>query len=513
MVDRRLIGWGEREGVDATIESLSGTIALAEDLHLETARIAAGAGAGVVRQLWRGRFVEAAGRSRSRSDSGSSERRVAGVEIFEGSETEAHSSFEEIGARRSPSARCRRSRMVNARDWDGSALLRRGLRSGRSARARWSRSAALRRSWRLPLVGRRSLPDLELRFEVLAGDDGHVAIRAGGDGHRPPSGRRPTEYVVTLVRRFATAGSRGASCSTSTTRPRRWRASRSCAEAPRELVRDYVDALNSRDWDRPAGVFAPELAGRPAPRRLGGDRRARRVHRVPERHARAGPDLHVDAELIAPRAARGRRPLINRGHLAEGGGEFEIACSTWRSRRTGKSRTMSCSRARHRGRARALRGDRRADRARARVRASAAPCNARDWDGLVDCYTDGPRDGGPPRARLGAAAAEARGDRRDVPLLGELVPDLEVRFEALAGDDEHLAVRYGGHGHAAEGGGAMEYVTTMAEGFATGANADEMFEPTARPPRWPASRSCAASKPAPDRPATRASSSTSTRPP
>ena len=40
----------------------------------------------------------------------------------------------------------------------------------------------------------------------------------------------------------------------------------------------------------------------------------------------------------------------------------------------------------------------------------------------------------------------------------ELVPDLDFRFEALAGDEQNIAVRIGGYGHAAEGGGAMEYV-------------------------------------------------------
>ena len=42
-------------------------------------------------------------------------------------------------------------------------------------------------------------------------------------------------------------------------------------------------------------------------------------------------------------------------------------------------------------------------------------------------------------------------------LVGRAVPDIELRFETLAGDEEHIAVPIGGYGHAADGGGAMEY--------------------------------------------------------
>ena len=35
----------------------------------------------------------------------------------------------------------------------------------------------------------------------------------------------------------------------------------------------------------------------------------------------------------------------------------------------------------------------------------------------------------------------------------EAVPDIELRFESLAGDDERIAVCIGGYGHAADGGG------------------------------------------------------------
>ena len=42
----------------------------------------------------------------------------------------------------------------------------------------------------------------------------------------------------------------------------------------------------------------------------------------------------------------------------------------------------------------------------------------------------------------------------------ETVPDLEDRVEVLASDDQHCAVRVDGYGHAADGGGALEYFLT-----------------------------------------------------
>ena len=72
----------------------------------------------------------------------------------------------------------------------------------------------------------------------------------------------------------------------------------------------------------------------------------------------------------------------------------------------------------------------------------------------------------------------------------DIAPDAEVRFETLAGDGEHIAVRFGGYGHAADGGGAMEYVVigpvTVRDGRELRA---ELFDPEDEAPRWPASKS------------------------
>ena len=84
--------------------------------------------------------------------------------------------------------------------------------------------------------------------------------------------------------------------------------------------------------------------------------------------------------------------------------------------------------------------------------------NARDWDALGDCYAEDFELIDHRALGLGAAArarTRSAGCYRSGP---SVAPDVEIRFEALAGDDEHIALRFGGYGHAAEGGGAMEYV-------------------------------------------------------
>ncbi len=59
----------------------------------------------------------------------------------------------------------------------------------------------------------------------------------------------------------------------------------------------------------------------------------------------------------------------------------------------------------------------------------------------------------------------------------EIVPDGQLRFTVLAGDDTHAVVRYVGWGHAAEGGGEMEYATIQALSFGDGRfSRGEIFE-------------------------------------
>ena len=468
MVDRRLIGWGEREGVDAIIESLSGTIALAEDLHLEAARIAAGAGAGVVRQLWRGHFVEGGGPFEVEMLTVGLVRDgvYAGVEIFEGSEMEAAlARFEEIGARTEPERLVARwSRLVNARDWDGirdyfaedfevvdrRALAWEPLRGPEAL-------VELYRTWRRSCLTWRCASRSSWGTSASRDPRGRLRERGRRCGRRPDGGpchpgfdgsRRPVR-----AGRAVRSGRRGG----------RAGALRELRRGPRELVRDYVDALNSLDWDRLAGVFAPEL--RLVDRRLVGwgelDGRDAFID-VLRGTLALGPDLHVDAELIAlgRRAVVGR--YINRGHFAEGGGEFEIALLALAVAEDGHVTYFelfeSTDTASALARFEEIGAQTEPERVYARIARHAI---ARDWAALVDCYTEDyttverralgwePMIGGP-------AVVDMYRSWVDV------VPDVELRFEVFAADDEHLAVRYSGHGHAAAGGGEMEYVTTMA---------------------------------------------------
>ena len=59
-VDRRLIGWGELEGVDTWLELVSGAVALAPDLHVDATALAIGSRGLVFRSLTRG-HLEAGG--------------------------------------------------------------------------------------------------------------------------------------------------------------------------------------------------------------------------------------------------------------------------------------------------------------------------------------------------------------------------------------------------------------------------------------------------------------------
>jgi hypothetical protein len=82
--------------------------------------------------------------------------------------------------------------------------------------------------------------------------------------------------------------------------------------------------------------------------------------------------------------------------------------------------------------------------------------NARDWEAVSDCFAeefhavDHRVLGWEPMGREGAIDVYRS--------WAEAVPDMQVAFEWLAGDDDHMAMRFRGHGHAAAdmGGGSAE---------------------------------------------------------
>ena len=87
--------------------------------------------------------------------------------------------------------------------------------------------------------------------------------------------------------------------------------------------------------------------------------------------------------------------------------------------------------------------------------------NARDWDALARLLHRGLRARRPPRPRMGDAARDRR-DAGDVSARGTRpCPDLEDRVEVLAERRRSTArCASDGYGHAADGGGAMEYFLT-----------------------------------------------------
>ena len=104
-------------------------------------------------------------------------------------------------------------------------------------------------------------------------------------------------------------------------RPRRARR----PATPREVLDRLVAAYNERDWDALRDVLATDV--RFVDRRLvgWGEFEGPDAHmEFIEGGVALAPDLRLGRADRAGRPRRGR-PLIVRGHLAEGGGEFEIA--------------------------------------------------------------------------------------------------------------------------------------------------------------------------------------------
>jgi hypothetical protein len=88
--------------------------------------------------------------------------------------------------------------------------------------------------------------------------------------------------------------------------------------------------------------------------------------------------------------------------------------------------------------------------------------NARDWEAVRDCFADDYESCD--HRMLGYEPAR---DPEEVVSFfrswEEAAPDGQAWFEWLGGDDEHVVVRFGGHGHAADelGGGALEIVIVI----------------------------------------------------
>jgi ketosteroid isomerase-like protein len=481
--DRRLIGWGDREGRDAFVELLAGLVELVSDVRIDARPLAVGSRAGLVRFLSRGHMATGGGEFEvamvvlSLVDDG----RTTYFEIFdEGDADAALARFEEIGAQtEAERLRARANRRWNARDWDAlAACYAEGyeLIDRRSLNWEPQRGAAavvdLMRSW-VDVA-----PDLEVWFEELAGDDHNLAIRFGGRGHAAAeAGGGPMEYDVVMVaaapdglmmrEEMFAPGDESAALARYEELRREQRPGldeQRPAQSLAALDDRLIAAYNARDWDAMRALLAPDLRvidHRPVG--WGELEGPEAFIRVLAGAVELAPDLHMESTRIAVGKCAYVSRISNRGHLAEGGGEVELAlvplslvadgCYTRIETFSPDDAAAALARFEEIGAATEP------ERAYARL---ARTVNARDWNAMGRCVTDDYEFidhralGWEPTHGVVGATEMFRS-------WSEIVPDAELRFETLAGNDDHAVLISAGHGHAATeaGGGAMEYVNVI----------------------------------------------------
>ena len=177
------------------------------------------------------------------------------------------------------------------------------------------------------------VPDIEPRFETLAGDEERIVVRFGGYGHAADGGG-PLEYVtldVATIRDgrqvraelFDAADVQGARCTARELQGARRPSGAS--PAMRDLADRYVAAINDRDWDALRRLYAPDM--RFIDRRLIGWGELAGADAVVEILRGAidlAPDMRISYDGIALGSTGNLIRQLVRGHMAEGGGEFEI---------------------------------------------------------------------------------------------------------------------------------------------------------------------------------------------
>ena len=465
-------------GATPFVDILRGDARARTDLHVDAEVLATGSEAIIARHLYRGHLAEGGGeveievvtlnlmederprtsRSSTRSDVGA-----------------ALARFEEIGAQTEPERlRARICRLMNARDYEGvascyaedhelvdhRALSWDPVRGGEAV-------AELIRSW-VALV-----PDVEVWFETLASDERHIVVRIGGRGHAAAdAGEGSMQYDFTLVSSvrdgqmvyeevFAAEDEASALA--------RYEELRRTAEAagakvltPREHFDRVVAATNAHDWSSMRALMAPDV--RVVDRRPIGwaDLQGRDAFMETYTSWEAiSPGFQLEAQ---PLALGGRASVIRSlysGYLEDGGGEFEVELVALTLFDDGQSKYVEIFPADDAGSAleRFEEIGAQTDHERLFARLCRAR-NARDWDAVSDCFA---ADWETIDHRV-LAWEPLRGPGAMVDMYrswDEVTPDVEVWFETLAGGDRHSVFRHAARGHAADGGGAMEYGVTM----------------------------------------------------
>jgi hypothetical protein len=317
---------------------------------------------------------------------------------------------------------------------------------------------------------------------MIEGDEEHVVHRIGGYGAAAQdAGGGTMEYVLTLVSsirggRFARVeqfeASDEAAALARLEELRSEPAAGDDAFAMREVIDRYRVAYNERDWGGLAEVFAPDL------RFI--DRRPVGWGELTGRDAfieilvgtvSLAPDLALSSELLASGRSAAIVHGVTSGHLAQGGGEVEIGVAVLtRVNADGQIAYFEvwddadCAHAFERFEEIGVQT--RAERVYSRL---ARTVNERDWEAAADCFSE---DFSTVEHRvLGWEPLHGPQEVIDVYLSWvDVAPDMQIRFEWLGGDEDHIAVRWGGRGHAAgdTGGGAFEYhlviVATIRDG-------------------------------------------------
>ena len=305
-----------------------------------------------------------------------------------------------------------------------------------------------------------ALPQLTLtRFDIR----GHAAD--GGEIEVPHlSLIRVHDRLIDYAELFDAADEEGA---------RRRFAELSRADAPvefRERVDRFVAAYNERDWDSVREAYAPDV--RVVDRRLVSLGEFVGAALLVD-HLRGGPDLAADVSVDIEPLAVGRSAWVLRtlfrGHFEAGGGEVELVTvnlnlsehdlTTYLELFDGADVASALARFEEIG----------AQTEHERLYARACRLiNEQDWDALADCYTE---DFELIDHRV-LGWKPIRGPEGLVQYFRSwagIGTEGDCWFEALAGDDEHLAARAGVRGLAAEvGGGPAECVliavTTIRDG-------------------------------------------------
>jgi ketosteroid isomerase-like protein len=240
---------------------------------------------------------------------------------------------------------------------------------------------------------------------------------------------------------------------------------------PRELFDRYVDLCNARDIDALANLYLPDV--RFVDRRLMGWAEFRGTDEWLQIHRgflELGEDMTMTCETLVTGRRAGVGRFTTRGRFVEGGGDFEVATVTLLQADDGRTSSMEMFSPEDVGAALArfeeIGAANDAERlcarflrlANARDWAAASEMNAEDYVG-IDHRTLGwdPMQG--PDAAIDLYRSWVA-----------MVPDMEFSSDILASEDEHYVYLHTGRGHAADSGGAMEYValavTTLRDGRA-----------------------------------------------